>query len=389
MIPRICNVSDDHSFFLFGPRGVGKSTFIETWIKNKSSMSIDLLDPICFQRYSVHPELLMSDWSANKTEWIFIDEIQKIPKLLDVVHKQIREKKTRFVLTGSSARKLRRGASNLLGGRAYEFHMHPFTHVELIDSEFNFNLDTVLKWGSLPQVFNVSDPNKVRALYSYITTYLKEEILVEQVLRKMEPFQKFLEVAAQMNGKIINYAKISRDTGVEEKSVARYYQILDDTLIGFHLYPYNKSIRRQQAQKTKFYFFDTGVTRALQNQVSLELNSKTSAYGDLFEQFIILECIRLNDYHERHFKFFYLRSKDDLEIDLIIERPGLPDALIEIKPKNYFDKDDAKSLIKYSASFKNKEMYVFSNCQVSTLVDDVHFVYWKDGIGKIFDIRNK
>lgn len=384
MIPRTCNPSKDHSFFLFGPRGVGKSTYLDAWFKDQSVTAIDLLDPISYQRYSLHPELLESDWAANHTMWIFIDEIQKVPSLLDIIQKLMKTSKVNFALTGSSARKLRRGAANLLGGRAFEFHMHPLTHIELASSPEGFDLDLTLSFGSLPYVLNSSNENKIRSLYSYITTYLKEEILIEQVIRKIEPFQKFLEVAAQMNGKILNCAKIARDSGVEEKSVSRYFQILEDTLIGFHLYAYDKSIRKQQSQKAKFYFFDTGVTRALQNQVTLPLQKQTSTYGDLFEQFIILEFIRLNDYHEKHFKFYYFRSKDNVELDLIIERPGLAEVLIEIKSKNYFDVDDARGLHAIDSSFKQKEMFVFNNCKTPSVVNGVHFIHWQDGFKKIF-----
>jgi predicted AAA+ superfamily ATPase len=374
---------------LFGPRGVGKSTYLEHWAKDKSVTTVDLLDPITYQRYSTHPELLISDWKAKPTNWIFVDEIQKIPALLDVIQKQMRQGKVHFALTGSSARKLRRGASNLLGGRAFEFHMHPLTHVELQASAEGFELHSVLSWGSLPHLINSPNSSKIRSLYSYVTTYLKEEILVEQVIRKIEPFQKFLEVAAQMNGKILNFAKISRDSGVEERSVARYFQILDDTLIGFHLYPYEKSIRKQQSKKAKFYFFDTGITRTLQNQVTLELQPQSNIYGDLFEQFIILEMIRLNDYYEKHYRFYYFRSKDDVEVDLVIERPGLPDVLVEIKAKDFFDNDDSKSLINIGAAFVKKEMYVLSNCPTATLVQDVYFCHWQEGIQRIFQIENK
>ena len=386
MIPRTCNLSKDHSFFLFGPRGTGKSTYLEYWLKDQSVMSVDLLDPILFHRYSLHPELLIADWQAQNTAWIFIDEIQKIPTLLDVIQRQMRIGNVLFALTGSSARKLRRGASNLLGGRCFEFHMHPFTHIELLNSERGFDLHSVLSWGSLPHLINAPASHRVNALYSYITTYLKEEILIEQIIRKIEPFQKFLEIAAQMNGKIINYAKISRDTGVEEKSIARYFQILDDTLIGFHLYPYHKSIRKQQSQKAKFYFFDTGVTRALQNLVSVELHPQTKSYGDLFEQFIILEFFRLNDYLEKHFKFYYFTSKDRVEIDLIVERPGLPDVLIEIKSKDYFDIDDSKNLLNIGSSFQDKEMYVFSNCKVASTLNNVQYLHWQEGMKKIFQL---
>lgn len=383
MIHRICNLSDSHSFFLFGPRGVGKTTYLEQWSLSRSTWYVDLLDPQSIARYFSKPDLLIKDWESIKSDWIIIDEIQKLPELLDVIQKQMKKKDVLFALTGSSARKLRRGASNLLGGRAFEFHLHPLTHIEL---GVQFNLLKALKWGTLPYLNELTDANKVRSLYSYVSTYLKEEVLIEQIVRKIEPFKRFLEVAAQMNGQILNYAKIARDTGVEERSVARYFQILDDTLLGFHLYPYNRSIRKQQSQKAKFYFFDPGVTRTLQNKITLELTPKSSDYGDLFEHFIILEMIRLNDYYEKHYEFTYLRTKDDLEVDIIIQRPGQSEVLIEIKSKDYFDRDDSRSLRLISSEFKNAEFYVLSNCTQASVDENIQYEFWEKGLKKIFGI---
>lgn len=384
MIQRICNLSDSNSFFLFGPRGVGKSTYLEQWVLERSAFCIDLLEPQTQSRYALHPELLAGDWGTQKTDWIVIDEIQKVPALLDVIQSQIRKQNVKFALTGSSARRLRRGAANLLGGRAFEFHLHPFTHIELGDK---FDLLEALKWGTLPYLLDMTNNNKVRALYSYVSTYLKEEVLVEQIVRKIEPFRRFLEVAAQMNGQILNYAKIARDAGIEERSVSRYFQILDDTLIGFHLFPFDRSIRKQQSKKAKFYFFDTGVTRVLQNKVTLDLKPQSSEFGDLFEQFVILEMIRLNDYYEKHFEFSYFRSKDDVEIDLIIRRPGLPEVLVEIKSKDYFDSDGGRNLRNVRKDFVAPELYVLSNDVHSTLVDEVHYLHWARGIQKIFGLK--
>jgi predicted AAA+ superfamily ATPase len=375
-------LSSSRSFFLFGPRGTGKSTLLEQWSQNLNAQTYDLLDPGTELKLSTHPELILEQWQADKTEWIVIDEIQKIPRLLDVVQNGISKFKIKFALTGSSARKLRRGSANLLGGRASEFHLHPFTHIELGSK---FSLIETLTWGTLPEIVSLAPQEKIRALYSYVSTYLKEEVLVEQLIRKIEPFRKFLEVAAQMNGKILNYAKISKDTGVEERSVARYYQILDDTLVGFFLEPYDHSIRKRQSQKSKFYFFDCGVTRALQNQVSLALSDQTYSYGDLFEQFIFLECLRLNDYLEKRFKFSYLMTKDGLEIDLIIERPGLPAALIEIKSSKENVDEHSKSLISVAASFKKPSLYVFNNATKSKIKDGVKFINWLKGLKEVFE----
>lgn len=383
MIQRTLNLSNSRSFFLFGPRGTGKSTLLQHWGDNKSVHFIDLLDPSTEAALTSNPNGMIESWLAQKTEWIVIDEVQKIPKLLDVVHQGIQKHQIKFALTGSSARKLRRGASNLLGGRASEFHIHPFTHLEL---QNRFNLLETLQWGSLPEIISLEPIEKARALYSYVSTYLKEEVLIEQLIRKIEPFRRFLEVAAQMNGKILNYAKISKDSGVEEKSVARYYQILDDTLVGFFLEPYHESIRKRQSQKSKFYFFDCGVTRALQNTLKPPLTPQTISYGNLFEQFIILEFIRLNDYFESRYKLSYFLTKDGAEIDLVIERPGKPLALVEIKSTSQTSDEHAHHLKKLAPAFPKAELFVLSNSNQALTRENVHFRPWQTGIKEIFSI---
>ena len=381
MIHRISNLSESRSFLLLGPRGTGKSTLLSQWAKEKSVILYDLLDPAVEATLHHKPQTIIDNWLAEKHDWIIIDEIQKIPKLLDVVQLGISKYKINFALTGSSARKLRRGSSNLLGGRASEFHLHPLTFLELGKK---FDLIDVLSYGSLPEIHQLSKTEKERALYSYVSTYLKEEILVEQIIRKIDPFRKFLEVAAQMNGKILNYAKIGNDSNVEQKSVARYFQILHDTLIGVFLEPYHHSIRKRQSQKAKFYFFDCGVTRALQNNLKIALTDQTFQYGDLFEQFVILEIMRLNDYYEKRFKFSYLVTKDGVEIDLIIERPGERIVLIEIKSSAENNTNHAKHLKLLEPEFKKPEMYVINNAAKPALIDGVNYVNWSSGIKQLF-----
>jgi predicted AAA+ superfamily ATPase len=368
---------------MFGPRGVGKSTLLMDWSKNQSHKIYDLLDATTEAQLMKNPNLILESWLANRTDWIIIDEIQKNPKLLDVVQTGIVKYKIKFALTGSSARKLRRGSANLLGGRANEFHLHPLTHLELQD---NFKLMDALAWGTLPEIYHLDISERTRAIYSYVSTYLKEEVLVEQLIRKIEPFRRFLEVAGQMNGKILNFAKISTDSGVEEKSVARYYQILDDTLLGFFLEPFHDSIRKRQSKKAKFYFFDCGVTRALQNQLTVPLTEQTYSYGDLFEQMVILEFIRLNDYLEARFKFSYLLTKENVEIDLIIERPGQVPVLIEIKSTKENIDSHAKNLNLIGSSFKKAQLYVLNNSDTAMVKGDVKFVNWKTGIQEIFGL---
>ena len=280
MIRRISNLSKTRSFFLFGARGTGKSTLLNQWKKGLSVKIYNLLEPDVEAALQARPEILLENWRADKTDWIVIDEIQKNIKLLDVVHDLIVKYKINFALTGSSARKLKRGSANMLGGRADQFHLFPFSATEL---NKKFNLLDSLSYGTLPILHELPEIEKQRALYSYISIYLKEEILIEQIIRDIEPFRKFLAVAAQMNGKILNYSKIGRDSGVEEKSIVRYYHILEDTLLGFFLEPYSASVRKRQSQKSKFYLFDCGVTRALQNTLKIKLSEHTIQFGDLFD----------------------------------------------------------------------------------------------------------
>ena len=211
MVKRIVNPSKSNSFFLFGARGTGKSTFIKNqFLKDVTGvMELDLLDPNLEDMYSRRPMHLYEEIRAQtiKPDWIFIDEVQKIPKLLDVVHKSIEDLKVKFILTGSSARKLKRGGANLLAGRAFLYSLFPFTEKELADQ---FNLNEVLQRGSLPQLYSLkNDEDKERYLKAFTLVYLKEEIRTEQIIRNIDPFREFLEIAAQMSGKIINIIKLA------------------------------------------------------------------------------------------------------------------------------------------------------------------------------------
>ncbi len=381
MIRRISNLSKTRSFFLFGARGTGKSTLLNQWKKGLSVKIYNLLEPDVEAALQARPEILLENWRADKTDWIVIDEIQKNIKLLDVVHDLIVKYKINFALTGSSARKLKRGSANMLGGRADQFHLFPFSATEL---NKKFNLLDSLSYGTLPILHELPEIEKQRALYSYISIYLKEEILIEQIIRDIEPFRKFLAVAAQMNGKILNYSKIGRDSGVEEKSIVRYYHILEDTLLGFFLEPYSASVRKRQSQKSKFYLFDCGVTRALQNTLKIKLSEHTIQFGDLFEQFVILECMKLNEYKEARFQFSYLRTNNQLEIDLIIERPGQKIVLVEIKSDNKNVPDHAKNINLVKSEFDQPACYILNTATEKTEINGVRFIHWQKGLAEIF-----
>lgn len=368
------------SFFLFGQRGTGKTTLLkEQWVDSKT-LIVDLLNTRDYL------ELLNSPWKlrerVNGVSRVLIDEVQKVPLLLDEVHKIIEEQGVQFALTGSSARKLKKAGVNMLAGRAYQFKLFPLTSIEL-GSEFD--LRAVLSWGSLPGAINSKAiRDKEDFLYTYVETYLKEEIILEQVVRQIEPFSRFLEVAAQCNGALINYENISRDCGISPASVKNYFQIVEDTLIGFFLPAFHMSRRKRQRMSPKFYFHDTGVIRALQNTLKIELHSSTYEFGRLFETFIINEIIRMNEYTKSRFSFSHLRVDDNQEIDLIVERPGDKVCLIEIKSKVNVDERDIRGLKLLAQSFHGAQAYLFSQDTVTREIDTVRCVHWQAGIREIF-----
>ena len=301
--------------------------------------------------------------------------------MLDVVHRLIEQKQPyRFALTGSSARKLKRGAANLLAGRALQYYLFPLTHCELGEQ---FDLNFCLRWGSLPQVFTLAEEERSHYLRTYANTYLREEIQAEQILRKLPPFRAFLETTAQTVGQIVNYSKIARDIRSDATSVISYFEILEDTLVGVRLLPYSGSLRKRQRKNPKFYFFDIGVQRALAGHINLEVQESTYEYGRLFEQWLFLEIYRLNAYQKKDWQFSYFESGDGVEIDLIIERPGKPLALIEIKSTKSVTRDHTKQLNRFCSEIDSKEAYCLSNDPVSKQYGEVDCLHWREGLSRL------
>ena len=384
MFKRQVKISKTHSFFLFGARATGKSTLLEAQFSGTETLWLDLLNSEIEERLSKNPESLKNMIAAVPgKKWIVIDEIQKIPALLDVVHSLLKIKSLKFALTGSSARKLKRGAANLLAGRAFKYVCHPLLHSELGE---RFSLDEVLRYGSLPEVFSLGEPDKRDYLRTYVETYFKEEIVAEQIVRKLKPFKNFLQVAAQMNAKILNLNSIARDVGVDHTTVQNYFEILEDTLVGFLLEPFSESIRKRQRQAAKFYYFDLGVARALKRSLELPLAPSTYEYGEAFEHFIYLEMKRLADYHKPDWRFSYLRTKDGAEIDFLIERPGLSRVAVEVKSTTKVSSlRDAGlgSFVSLVKDLKKTEGYLLSQDPVEQKIDGIWCLPWKKGFSEI------
>lgn len=384
MFSRLIRLTHQHSFFLFGPRGTGKSTLLKKRFGQKNCFWLDLLDSQVEDQFLRNPSDLYAIIKAlpETTTHVIIDEIQKVPKLLDEVHRLIEETDRIFILTGSSARKLKHGGANLLAGRAFVNHLYSLSCFELRDQ---FDLEKALQWGTLPKIFSLDDVEKSEFLRSYADTYLKEEIWNEQVIRKLPPFRRFLEVAAQCNGKIINYANIARDVGVDDKTIKEYFFILEDTMIGFFLEPFHNSFRKRLMEKPKFYFFDPGVVRSLSRRLTVPLMPKTTAYGEAFEHFILLEFIRLGSYFQPDYRFSFIRTPADVEVDLVIERPGKKLLCIEIKSSDSITEKDISAFSRITKDLhQDCEAIVLSQDRFMKKFDHVTCYPWKQGIAECF-----
>lgn len=310
-IERLLGVPN-RSFFLFGPRGVGKSTWLEKTMGN--ALFVNLLDSSLYLELSQNP-MNLEALAGNIPEgsWIVIDEIQKIPTLLDEVHRLMEKKRWRFVLCGSSARKLRRGGVNLLGGRAVTRNLDAFSYAELGDI---FDLDFSLQWGLLPWV-QLEKENAADILNSYVNTYIKEEIKEEGIIRRIPPFLRFLKIAGQLNGQLVNAQNISSEAMVPRSTVDVYFSILEDTLLGHFLPAYRPSVKVREQTHPKFYWFDPGVARSAAGLLFDPIDRLWQ--GTALETMIYHELRVFNHTRNRNREIFFYRTANGAEIDFVIE----------------------------------------------------------------------
>ena len=301
------------SVFLFGPRQTGKSFFLKKTYPQ--ARYYDLLKSDLFFRLAANPSLLREEVTASmkdsrKNRLVIIDEIQKLPILLNEVHYLIENYDIRFILTGSSPRKLKYGAANLLGGRALTRYLFPLTSHEIP----NFNLERIINYGSLPAFY--TSPEPYEDLESYVGTYLQEEIVAEGAVRKLEHFTQFLRLAALCNTEMLNYSNIGSDLGMPAKTVREYFHILEDTLIGDVLQPFTGTVKRKAISTAKFYFFDIGVSNILAQRPEIKL--RTELFGKTFEHFIFLELKAYLHYSKSRRRLSFWRSKSGYEVDFLI-----------------------------------------------------------------------
>lgn len=377
-----------HSFFLFGSRQTGKTTLIQTALVAVPHFSINLLELETFFKYSRDPALFRQEiehWLKKHPRGVvFVDEIQKLPLLLDQIHSMIETFKGRltFIMTGSSARKMKRAPANLLAGRAWSFSLFPLTHTEIGDE---FQLEEVLRYGALPVIFTMEPEDKIRTLKTYTQTYLKEEILAESVVRNIPAFSRFLELAADQSGMPVNYNNFARETGVASKTIKDYYQVLEDTLIAFALQPYLKSARKRLTAHPIYYLFDLGVLNALCRRLGGELVKGTDLYGRLFEQFIILEIYRLNRYLEKDWPMFYWRTSQGAEVDMILET-GKQLWAIEIKSGSRVRSSDLRGLHNFLGDYKGSKGICITTADRPYEVNGIECLPWREFFLKFKDL---
>lgn len=370
----IHSLAKKKSLFLFGPRSTGKSTLLK--LNFSSECYINLLKSEVYLKLSAQPSLLreMVEVISKKYSIVVIDEIQKLPILLDEIHFLIEEKSIHFILTGSSARKLKRTGVNLLAGRAWQCSFFPLTSFEISE----FNLERYLIYGGLPQVYTSSDP--IEELDSYINTYLKEEIKEEALAQNFIHFSKFLKFAAHCNTQQINYSSLASDSGLPASTVKNYFEVLSDTFIGFTLEPWKESKKRKSISTGKFYFFDLGVANYLSG--IHELPRDSDSFGRAFEHFIAMELRAYLSYSRIKKDLYFWRTQNKDEVDFIIGNA----VAIEVKSTQNVQDRHLKSLRLLKEENIINSFYLISFDQVErTTGDGIQVLYWKTFLKHMYE----
>lgn len=368
MYQRIFDITPylDDSVFLFGARQTGKSTFLLDTFRDVPSF--DLLDYELRSRFSKNPGLLGEILQDSPDgSLVIIDEIQKVPELLDEVHRLMVRKNMRFILCGSSARKLKKSSSNTLGGRVVPLPFYPLVSAEVPD----FNLVRAVTNGMIPRHYMVE--NAANRLKGYVEVYIKEEVVEEALVRDLDAFSRFVEVAAIMDGEILNYENIASDCGVSANTVKQYFQILYDTLIGYEIPAYTKALKRRLMQSPRFYYFDIGIVNYLTGRTSLKPG--TAEFGHAFEHLVIQEIIAWLGYFGRKEKLSYWRTYTGIEVDAVI---GDARIAIEIKSANEVKPKHRKGLQEFAKDYPGARLILVSLDRLSRRSGDVECLYVMD-----------
>lgn len=360
------------SAFLWGARQTGKSTLLKALFPD--SIYFDLLLSSEFERFQRNPSLLREIILAAKPSGpVIIDEIQRIPQMLNEIHWLIENEKTQFILSGSSPRKILRSGGNLLGGRALRYELYPLTSAEIPD----FDLIKALNNGLLPRHYLSSSPQKL--LSAYIGSYLKDEIMAEARIRNISSFSRFLEMAAFSNGEIVNYSNIASDCGISAPTVKEYFQILEDTLTGRFLHSFQKKPKRRVINAPKFYYFDLGIANYLLKRGKLEYGSE--AFGKAFEHFIYQELYAHSSYSGLNYPITYWRTASQLEVDFIL---GDHEVAIEVKSTNLANPRHLKNLKAISEEYQVRKCILVTNDPQPRLADGILILPWKSFLDQLW-----
>ena len=364
------------SAFLWGPRKTGKSTYLRSAFPE--SLSFDLLQTDLMLDFARRPALLRERLLAAPTAKlrlpVILDEVQKVPPLLDEVHWLIENRGLRFILCGSSARKLKRGGVNLLGGRAWRYEMHPLTSLEVAD----LDLLQALNRGLVPAHY--LDREYVRSLRAYVVDYLKEEVFDEGLARNVAAFSRFFEAMGYSHGDLTNYSNIARDCGVDSKTVKEYYQILVDTLLGSFVEPWKKRQERQVIGKaSKFYLFDVGVAGALTGRRIRE--ERGEAFGRALEHFVLMEILAHRSYRELEYGVHFWRTKSGLEVDFVL---GDAEVALEVKGTSRADPSDLRSLRAFIEDNRPRRALLVCSEPAPRVVDGVEILPWREFLARLW-----
>lgn len=382
-VPRLLEMElpRGQSAFLWGPRKTGKSTYLRS--RFPGSVVFDFLRTDLAIEFAKRPSLLrerlLAEESPRLAEPIILDEVQKVPWLLDEVHGLIENRRLRFILCGSSARKLKRGGANLLGGRAWRYEMRPLVFREIDE----FDLLRALNQGLVPAHYLAAPAAATRSLSAYVVDYLKEEVFAEGLTRNVAAFSRFFEAVGYSHGDLTSYANIARDCGVDAKTVKEYYQILVDTLLGAFVPPFKKRQERQVIGKApKFYLFDVGVAGALVRRRIAE--PRGEAFGRALEHFVLMEILAHRSYRGLEYDVRFWRTKSGLEVDFVL---GDAEVALEVKGASRVDSSELRSLRAFIDDNRPRRAVVVCNETAPRRIDGIEILPWRVFLERLWDGR--
>jgi predicted AAA+ superfamily ATPase len=360
MYPRLLAPNKKNSILLFGPRATGKTTWALNYYPD--ALKFDLLDSGTYRELLAKPNRLADFIPPAFKGQVLIDEIQRIPELLNEVHRLIESRKLIFILTGSSARKLRRKGHNLLAGRALSYHMHPLTALEMKD---DFSVENALVRGMLPMA---QQEDYEKYLHTYVQTYLEQEILQEGLTRNLSAFSRFMEVASLSQGQVLNMSNVAREAGIERSVVTGYFEILRDLLIGYFLPPFTKKAKRRLIAHPKFYYFDPGVYHAIRPVGPYDTPKEVG--GISLETLVHQQINAVNELLELGYKMYYFRTSTGVEVDFILYgKSGIK--AIEVKATDRFQDNMLSGLKNFRGDYPEAKLYLLYGGTRKMYVDDV------------------